>query len=187
MKQKRDEKFIGGLIAGIGSLLGGILSNVATNRATNENIKLAEQQLSESRKLKNEARSAETMSGIQNLYNNEDSLNNYYNRFSNASANNLNTSSSLRCGGIKKKKRCGGKKADFGTFMKENSENIMSTVGGLLNGISSIQQAAGQAKVNNIMAKANAYNPTSYSFSGYSGDTYKDRFSSFRCGGKKRK
>lgn len=198
MKQKKRDKAFLGAVLGIASVLGSVLSSSLNARAQQKQAQAQanaiREQNRQNRIAANQQNTSNLMNNINQMYNNQDYLNSYYDRF-NTTGNQMNTQSSLRCGGKKKVKRCGGKKATMGTTQpltfgqkldKFNDVGGFSTIGnfvsGLISGIGNINAAN---IVNSV--KPEYYRPTSYNFSGYSGDTYKDRFSLFKCGGKKRK
>lgn len=198
MKQKKRDKAFLGAVLGIASVLGSVLSSSlnasAQQKQARAQTNAIKEQNRQNRINANQENTSNLMNSINQMYNNQDYLNSYYNRF-NTTRNQMNTQSSLRCGGRKKVKRCGGKRATMGTTQPltfgqklDNFNDIggFSAIGnlasGLISGIGSINAAN---IVNSV--KPEYYRPTTYSFSGYSGDTYKDRFALFKCGGKKRK
>ena len=198
MKQKKREKAFLGAVLGIASVLGSVLSSSLNARAQQKQaqaqVNAIREQNRQNRIAANQQNTSNLMNNINQIYNNQDYLDSYYDRF-NTTGNQMNTQSSLRCGGKKKVKRCGGKKAELGTNQSltfgqklDNFNNVggFSAIGnlasGLISGIGSIKSAETLAE-----AKPEYYRPVSYNINGYSGNTYKDRFSSFKCGGKKRK
>lgn len=198
MKQKKREKAFLGAILGIASVLGSVLSSTlsvsAQQKQANAQANAIREQNRQNRINANQQNTSNLMNNINQMYNNQDYLNSYYDRF-NTTRNQMNTQSSLRCGGKKKVKRCGGKKAELGTnqpltfgqkLNNFNDAGGFSAIGNLASGLIS---GIGSINATNIAnsVKPEYYKPTQYGISGYSGDTYRDRFSSFRCGGKKRK
>ena len=198
MKQKKRDKAFLGAIIGIASILGSALTSSLNARAQQKQAQAQadaiREQNRQNRIAANQQNTSNLMNNINQMYNNQDYLNSYYDRF-NTTGNQMNTQSSLRCGGKKKVKRCGGKKAELGTnqpltfgqkLNNFNDAGGFSVIGnfasGLISGIGSINAAKTLAK-----AQPEYYRPTTYNINGYSGDTYRDRFASFRCGGKKHK
>ena len=198
MKQKKRNKAFLGAVLGIASVLGSVLSSSlkasAQQKQARAQANAIREQNRQNRIAANQENTSNLMNNINQMYNNQDYLNSYYDRF-NTTGNQMNTQSSLRCGGKKKVKRCGGKKAELGltqplTFSQKldnfNDVGGFSAIGNLASGLISGIGSINAANIANSV-KPEYYRPSSYSFSGYSGDIYKDRFTSFRCGGKKRK
>ena len=198
MKQKKREKAFLGAILGIVSVLGSVLSSSLSASAQQKQARAQanaiREQNRQNRIAANQENTSNLMNNINQMYNNQDYLNSYYDRF-NTTGNQMNTQSSLRCGGKKKVKRCRGKKAELGTnksltfgqkLNNFNDAGGFSAIGNLASGLISGIGSINAANIANSV-KPEYYRPTTYNFSGYSGDTYKDRFASFRCGGKKRK
>lgn len=198
MKQKKRDKAFLGAVLGIASVLGSVLSSSlnasAQQKQARAQANAIKEQNRQNRIAANQENTSNLMNNINQMYNNQDYLNSYYDRF-NITGNQMNTQSSLRCGGKKKVKRCGGKKAELGTTQLltfgqklDNFNDVggFSAIGNLTSGLISGIGSINAANIINSV-KPEYYKPTTYSFNGYSGDTYKDRFSSFRCGGKKRK
>lgn len=199
MKQKKRDKAFLGAVLGIASVLSSVLSSSLNANSQQKQARAQanaiKEQNRQNRIAANQQNTSNLMNNINQMYNNQDYLNSYYDRFNTAGANQMNTQSSLRCGGKKKVKRCGGKKAELGTNQPltfrqklDNFNNVggFSAIGNLASGLIS---GIGNIKATEILAEAKPeyYRPTSYNISGYSGNTYRDRFLSFKCGGKKRK
>lgn len=205
MKQKRNKAFLGALAAAIGigsSLLSAGFNARAQRKAAEAQAAQIREENRQKRIAANQENTTNAMQNLNNIYNNQDYLNDYYNRF-----NTLSTESSLRCGGKKKIKRCGGrKKGELGTSsLKTNntssSNSNTSNNFGLLSSIGNLAtnliNGIGVNNATNILGnvKKEYYNPSKINISGYSGDTYnnvndsrfKDRFSTFKCGGKKKR
>ena len=188
-KVEREKKWIGGLIAGLLSLAGGITSSVMSKKNTDSQIAEYEKQRDATNKYNNNISSANVLNGMQNLYNNDYLSNGYYNRFSNATNTNVDNQSSLRCGGKRKTKR---KKSNFGSFMANNGNGIISSIPGL---ITTVSGAINNNRLNKAMSELNDAkmdNNTKYTFSGYTGDNYSDkrfndRFYTYKCGGRKKR
>lgn len=202
MRQKRKKAALGAIL-GIVSVLGSVLANTLSAKAQQKQAKNQVNNINEqnrqNRILANQENTSNLMNNVNQMYNNQDYLNSYYDRF-NTIGNQMNTQSSLKYGGKRKVKRCGGKKATMGTnkpltFGQKldnfNNAGGFSAIGNLA---SSIISGIGNIKAANILnsAKYENYNPTSYSIQGYNGDTYKnrnnfqDRFLMLKCGGKKK-
>lgn len=202
MRQKRKKAALGAIL-GIVSVLGSVLANTLSAKAQQKQAKAQVNNINEqnrqNRILANQENTSNLMNNVNQMYNNQDYLNSYYDRF-NTIGNQMNTQSSLKCGGKRKVKRCGGKKATMGTnkpltFGQKldnfNNAGGFSAIGNLA---SSIISGIGNINAANILnsAKYENYNPTSYSIQGYNGDTYKnrnnfqDRFLMLKCGGKKK-
>lgn len=202
MRQKRKKAALGAIL-GIVSVLGSVLANTLNAKAQQKQAKAQVNNINEqnrqNRILANQENTSNLMNNVNQMYNNQDYLNSYYDRF-NTIGNQMNTQSSLKCGGKRKVKRCGRKKVTMGTnkpltFGQKldnfNNAGGFSAIGNLA---SSIISGIGNIKAANILnsAKYENYNPISYSIQGYNGDTYKnrnnfqDRFSMLKCGGKKK-
>ena len=202
-RQVRQKKWIGGLIMGALSLGGALLNYFGNKRSNQQQIDLAKQQANEQKKLANQEANYQRLQQFNTLSNNNDYLNSYYDRFSNKKINNsnINTAYSLRCGGKKKVKKCGGRsKAELGkfaSFMKTNGSDIGSGIGQLgnlvLSGLSMVDNLKTNKRLNQIYTDVYNSKPEEFSIQGYTGDTYRknrdsfqDRFSMLKCGGKKK-
>lgn len=201
MRQKRKKAALGAIL-GIVSVLGSVLANTLSAKAQQKQAKTQVNNINEqnrqNRILANQENTSNLMNNVNQMYNNQDYLNSYYDRF-NTIGNQMNTQSSLKCGGKRKVKRCGGKKATMGTNkpltfgQKLDNFNNAGGFSAISNLASNIISGIGNIKAANILnsAKYENYNPTSYSIQGYNGDTYnknnfQDRFSMLKCGGKKK-
>lgn len=202
MRQKRKKAALGailGIVSVLGSVLASTLSAKAQQKQAKTQVNNINEQNRQNRILANQENTSNLMNNVNQMYNNQDYLNSYYDRF-NTIGNQMNTQSSLKCGGKRKVKRCGGKKAIMGTnkpltFGQKldnfNNAGGFSAIGNLA---SNIISGIGNINAANILnsAKYENYNPTSYSIQGYNGDTYKnrnnfqDRFLILKCGGKKK-
>jgi len=190
MKQvKRDKAFLGAIL-GIASLAGSLISGGLSARAQAKSAQAQadaiREQNRQNRITANQQNTMQAMQNMNTLYNNQDYLDDYYNRFNTSVSS--STQTSLRCGGRKKIKKCGGRnKANFGTqLIKFNDAGGFSTLGNLASGI------IGGISTNNAANIANSVKPEYYrtmgvNIAGYSGDGFRDRFLTFKCGGKKRK
>lgn len=210
-RQVRQKKWIGGLIMGALSLGGALLNYFGNKKSNQQQIDLAQQQANEQKKVANEQATANRLQQLNQSFNNTDYLNSYYDRFSNkymsnptqqnVQNNGINTAYSLRCGGKKKVKRCGGRsKAELGkftSFIKTNGSDIGSGIGQLGNlvfsGLSMVDNLKTNKKLNQIYTDVYNSKPEEFSIQGYTGDTYRknrdgfqDRFSMLKCGGKKK-
>lgn len=202
-RQVRQKKWIGGLIMGALSLGGALLNYFGNKRSNQQQIDLAKQQADEQKKLANQEANYQRLQQFNTLSNNNDYLNSYYDRFSNKTINNsnINTAYSLRCGGNKKVKRCGGrskaKLGKFAYFMKTNGSDIGSGIGQLGNlvfsGLSMADNFKTNKRLNQIYTDVYNNKPEEFSIQGYTGNTYRknrdgfqDRFSILKCGGKKK-
>lgn len=201
-RQVRQKKWIGGLLMGLLSLAGGALSYFGNKKSNETQIDLAKQQAAQEKLNANQQATNQKLQQLNSSFNNTDYLNSYYDRFNNnVNGNSINTSYSLRCGGKKKVKRCGGRsKAELGkfaSFMKTNGDtvgNIAGSLGNLIfSGLSMENNIKTSKELNNIYRDLANYKPNTFTYQGYTGDTYRndnngfrDRFQTLKCGGKRK-
>lgn len=196
MKRVQRKKGFLGAAIGIASILSSIIGSAinANNqkKAAQSQADAINEQNRQNRIAANQQNTSQLMQNMNRIYNNNDYLDSFYDRF-NTNTSSVNTQSSLRCGGKRKAKRCGGKKAELGTI-DTNANNIRnkfdtSSLSQIGNIFSSIINTVGNSQANNILsnAKIETYRPTGFNIAGYTNNGFNDRFSAYKCGGKRKR
>lgn len=200
MKCKRKKYFLGAILNGVSTIIGSALNAKAQRKQAEAQAAAIAEENRQNRITANQQNTSALMQNLNNIYNNNDYLNSYYDRFNN-STNNI-----LRCGGkVKKKKR----KAPLGTIIQAAVQDTKEQIAGAGNLVGNI--IGGLGAIRNVETLANAkkdyYRPNNVLTSGYSGDLnknnynennyfnssnntnneFKNRFQTLKCGGKRKR